>query len=139
MSKFFNELKSKISKSERLFISHSMDVAYILRKYINDNHLGNQDFAKIMNKQPSVITKWLSGNHNFTLETLSEIEAKTGVVMVRTLEAEEIDVPDRDGYFVSFEMTGAYIDINSEEEDFSNLKVVKSYSFFEEESIKAVA
>lgn len=33
-----------------------------------------KDLANALNKKPSVITKWLSGTHNFTSDTLTEIE-----------------------------------------------------------------
>lgn len=36
--------------------------------------LSRQDFAKRMHVQPSIITRWLSGHHNFTVATLFEIE-----------------------------------------------------------------
>ena len=32
-----------------------------------------KDFAKLMRKSPSQISKWLGGDHNFTIETLCEI------------------------------------------------------------------
>ena len=31
---------------------------------------------------PSIITKWLSGTHNFTVETLFEIEAVLGITLI---------------------------------------------------------
>lgn len=33
----------------------------------------NSDLARMMGKSPSEITKWLSGTHNFTIDTLTEI------------------------------------------------------------------
>ena len=44
--------------------------------------LKKQDFAKLMNVQPSIVTRWLSGNHNFTLETLLSIEYVLGIRLV---------------------------------------------------------
>jgi hypothetical protein len=35
-----------------------------------------------MEKRPSEVTKWLSGNHNFTLETISQIEKQLGVTLI---------------------------------------------------------
>ena len=32
-----------------------------------------RDLADVMNKNPSEVTKWLSGTHNFTVDTLEEI------------------------------------------------------------------
>ena len=36
-------------------------------------------FARAVNKHESVITKWLSGTHNFTADTLEEISEALGV------------------------------------------------------------
>lgn len=41
--------------------------------------LSKIEFAKLMHKQPSVITKWLSGTHNFTADTLSEISSALNI------------------------------------------------------------
>ncbi len=40
-------------------------------------------FAEIMGQQPSVITKWLSGTHNFTTDTLFELEEKLGINLIQ--------------------------------------------------------
>jgi len=40
---------------------------------MQDIGLSKIDLARKLNKQPSEITKWLSGTHNFTMETLTEI------------------------------------------------------------------
>ncbi|MBR1627607.1 MAG: helix-turn-helix transcriptional regulator [Bacteroidales bacterium] len=37
--------------------------------------LSKKEFAEQMGKNPSEITKWLSGQHNFTLRTIAEISA----------------------------------------------------------------
>ena len=36
-----------------------------------------KNFAKLMHKQPSQISKWIGGNHNFTIDTLCEISFRT--------------------------------------------------------------
>ena len=38
-----------------------------------------KQLAEAMHKNPSEVTKWLSGTHNFTLETLYLIESYLGV------------------------------------------------------------
>ncbi len=48
-------------------------------------------FADEMGKRPSVVTKWLSGTHNFTVDTLVDIESKLGILLLDvTLEHKEI-------------------------------------------------
>ena len=41
--------------------------------------LSKSQFARRMGKSPSEITKWLSGTHNFTIDSLQEISAVLGV------------------------------------------------------------
>ena len=43
-------------------------------------------FAGEMNREPSVITKWLSGTHNFTADTLSEIAFVFGLEEIQVFE-----------------------------------------------------
>lgn len=49
---------------------------------IRDHGLSNQEFAYMMGKKPSEISKWLSGTHNFTTETLWEIERVLNIQLV---------------------------------------------------------
>jgi transcriptional regulator with XRE-family HTH domain len=49
-----------------------------------------KQLADIMGKRPSEVTKWLSGNHNFTLETISLIEKNLGITLI--LISEEVIV-----------------------------------------------
>jgi len=48
--------------------------------------LSKKQFADLMGKSPSVITKWLSGGHNFTADTLTDIQR---VLNVRLLALDE--------------------------------------------------
>jgi ribosome-binding protein aMBF1 (putative translation factor) len=40
------------------------------------------EFAERMNQHPSVISRWLSGTQNFTIDTLSDIEEMLGVQLL---------------------------------------------------------
>jgi ribosome-binding protein aMBF1 (putative translation factor) len=52
-------------------------------------------FAKEMNVEPSVITKWLSGTHNFTTDTLFDIEEVLNISLVNTSEPQKIETITR--------------------------------------------
>ena len=45
------------------------------------------EFARKVDQEPSVITKWLSGTHNFTQDTLADIAAVFGLNAVEELYA----------------------------------------------------
>jgi hypothetical protein len=51
-------------------------VADTIKDQLLDLCLSRGEFAIMMKVQPSRVTRWLSGEHNFTLETLCAIEIK---------------------------------------------------------------
>ena len=48
-------------------------VAKMLHDYLRIRGITQQELASKMGKLPSEVSKWLSGNHNFTIDTLSDI------------------------------------------------------------------
>lgn len=54
-------------------IETRMLVAKMLYDFLNTQAISQQTLASMMGKQPSEVSKWLSGNHNFTIDTLSDI------------------------------------------------------------------
>lgn len=52
------------------------------------HNISNSELAKKTNKQASVIYKWLSGSHNFTMKTLCEI------AFVFSIDVRELFMPD---------------------------------------------
>ncbi|WP_165759041.1 helix-turn-helix domain-containing protein [Niastella yeongjuensis] len=57
-------------------------IAQKIDERIKDLGLNRQEFARLMDVQPSSVTKWLGGKHNFTLETISEIERKLSLSLL---------------------------------------------------------
>lgn len=72
-------VKAQIIKKKMFFAKHLYDL-------IVAKHLSQKAFAEQLDKHPSEISKWLSGTHNFTLDTIFEIEAKLDVKLVNVFE-----------------------------------------------------
>jgi transcriptional regulator with XRE-family HTH domain len=51
-----------------------MGLAVKIHDVLRTRGITNQEFAFMMGKKPSEISRWLSGTHNFTTETLWDIE-----------------------------------------------------------------
>jgi len=49
------------------------------------------ELAKALNKRPSEISKWLSGTHNFTVDTLWDIEKALNVKLVNLHEEKAVE------------------------------------------------
>ena len=63
-----------------------MLIAARLEEILNELGWKKKDLAEKLGKNPSEVTKWMSGTHNFTTDTLSEIEQITGKSLIQVWE-----------------------------------------------------
>ena len=68
-------------------IQQEVDLEVASSNRINDlmqqRGLSKLEFAQALGKRPSEVTKWLSGQHNFTIRTLALLSAFFGESLVR--------------------------------------------------------
>jgi ribosome-binding protein aMBF1 (putative translation factor) len=68
-------------------IQQEVDLEFAISNRINDlmqkRGLSKLEFAQALGKRPSEVTKWLSGQHNFTIRTLSLLSSFFGESLVR--------------------------------------------------------
>ena len=74
----FDELYSKIPEDSKRMTAHSFAIASRISDILQRKHWSKTDLANAMGKKNSEISKWMSGQHNFTIETLSKIETVLG-------------------------------------------------------------
>lgn len=67
-------------------IQLEVDIEIAISNRINDlmikRGLSKMEFAHALGKQPSEVTKWLSGQHNFTIRTLSQLSSFFGEALI---------------------------------------------------------
>jgi transcriptional regulator with XRE-family HTH domain len=73
----------KIQNNNRIALACRID------DLMKANGYSNSTFAQKLGKQPSVITKWLSGTHNFTMDTLDEIAYHLGVESAYLIQSQQ--------------------------------------------------
>lgn len=86
-SDLISGLLSEISAEEQEKTDKRMRLAARIERGIKAKGWRKSDFAVAMKKQPSVISKWLSGTHNFESDTLFDIEKVLNIGLV-TLQDE---------------------------------------------------
>jgi len=79
-----NELLESITPEEQEKTDKKMILATKIANAIKAKGLKKSEFAEILGKQPSEISKWLSGTHNFTIDTLMDIERELSVQLLDT-------------------------------------------------------
>ena len=58
------------------------DLSFGIAERISDKGLTQKDFARLLNKRDSEISKWLTGRHNFTTQTIARIETALGSKLI---------------------------------------------------------
>ncbi len=75
-------LLAEISPEIQAHTDRKMRLAAVLDDSIKLKGWNKKEFAVKVGRKPSEISKWLSGTHNFTVETLTDIEGVLGIELL---------------------------------------------------------
>jgi transcriptional regulator with XRE-family HTH domain len=90
-SSLIDELLKGISPEDQERTDNRMLLAARIDDGIKAKAWKKKDFANAMGKTPSEITKWLSGTHNFTSDTLFDIARVLGINLIQTENEQKSD------------------------------------------------
>src|SRR4030042_6088633 len=82
-SPVLDELLKDITPEELEKTEKRMQLAARIDDAIKAKGWKKKDFANALGKTPSEITKWLSGTHNFTADTLFDIERVLNICLFK--------------------------------------------------------
>ena len=85
MSDLISKLLGKITPIEESKTRNKMLIAARIEDLLVNRGWSKTELASKMGKRPSEITRWLSGTHNFTIETLCEIALVFEIKLVSLL------------------------------------------------------
>lgn len=71
----FERMVSQVPTEIKKEVDLSFAIAKRLDCLITKRGLSKKEFAEAIGKHPSEVTKWLSGQHNFTIKTLAMLSA----------------------------------------------------------------
>lgn len=78
-SKVIADILAQIDEKELARTRRRMMLAAKIEEAMKRKGYNQRRFAKMMDKSPTVISEWLSGDRNFTIDTLTDIEEVLGV------------------------------------------------------------
>ena len=88
-SQILERIISEIDPKEQIKCDKRMMLAIKIEEAMIAKGWKKGDFAREMEKHPSVITRWLSGTNNFESDTLFELEEKLGINLINILEKQK--------------------------------------------------
>ena len=96
-NKIMDEIRSSISPEMKLQMEMSVAIANRIYDILEAKGLSQKDFARLMGKTETEVSRWLSGTHNLTLSTLCKISSALGeqVVEVPSLHRKTVKYTHR--------------------------------------------
>ena len=82
-NKIMDEIRSTISPEMKLQMELSVAIANRIYEILEEKGMSQKDFAQLMGKTETEVSRWLSGTHNLTLSTICKISAALGEDIVR--------------------------------------------------------
>lgn len=77
-SKTVDRLLKATPQDTKIFVDLYADLVVRINDLLNEKGMSKKELAQKLDKNPSEISKWLSGDHNFTLRSLSKLQAELG-------------------------------------------------------------
>lgn len=110
-SKLIDDLLDSISPIEQAQMDAKMLIAAKIADALKSKGWNKKTLLKAIGKEnPSIITKWLSGTHNFTIDTLVELENALNIRLLHLEDKKEETIAEFDSIIISKEV---YIDMGA--------------------------
>jgi len=77
-NKILDEIRSRISPETKMQVELSVAIANRIYDILEAKGMSQKDFARVLGKTETEVSRWLSGTHNLTLSTLSKISIALG-------------------------------------------------------------
>ena len=73
-----DEIRQTISPDMKIRMELSVAIANRIYSILEQRGLSQKDFAQLMGKTETEVSRWLSGTHNLTISTISKITSVLG-------------------------------------------------------------
>lgn len=81
-SKVADRMMAKMPEDTKIFADKYADLLVLINQIINEKGYTQKSLAIKLEKNPSEIHRWLCGEHNFTLKSISKLEAELGETLL---------------------------------------------------------
>lgn len=104
----FQQMLSSVPQDIMTEIDLSFVIATEIETLMRERGLNKKQFADALGKKPSEITKWLSGQHNFTIRTLAMLSNFFGTPIIRATTRTFTILEDKHPSMVADDTTLSY-------------------------------
>ena len=81
-----DEIRSNISPEMKLQMELSVAIANRIYDILETKGMSQKEFAQLMGKTETEVSRWLSGTHNLTMATICKISAALGKDVIKVAD-----------------------------------------------------
>lgn len=81
-NQLFRQCLAAIPEEQKAEFELSFGIAERISEILKKKNLTQKDFANQLHKRESEISKWMTGRHNFTMQTIAKIEIALGCKLI---------------------------------------------------------
>lgn len=78
----FHKILDETPQEIKTRVDWSFDLSTAIDNALKRKGIGKKELASLTGTSPAAVTRWLGGNHNFTLSTLAKISSVLGVPLI---------------------------------------------------------
>jgi len=97
-TKTVERLLKETPEDVKIFVSMYADIVVRINQILKERGVSKKELAEGMDKKPSEISKWLNGEHNFTLRSLAKLSAELGENLIEVPKKQSSNTFVKDGY-----------------------------------------
>ncbi len=101
----FDRIAARSTPETRKYTSKTLDIVDHIHSILERKGMSQKDLAVLLEKQPSEVSRWLTGLHNFEMKTLVKIEVALG---------EEVILVNDAAHAVASDLAVALLDLPAE-------------------------
>ena len=87
-NRIMDDVRSTISPEMKLQMELSVAIANRIYDILEEKGMSQKDFARLMGKTETEVSRWLSGTHNLTMATICKISAALNADVVKVADRE---------------------------------------------------
>lgn len=77
-------------------VERNLAIANRILTILKEKGINKSQFAEMLDKKPSEITKWLSGSHNLTMKSIVKMEVALCVNLLTVVNANDNNPPEKE-------------------------------------------
>jgi antitoxin component HigA of HigAB toxin-antitoxin module len=84
LKEMLKQIRERTTPEQKRYVENNMEIVDYIYDLLAEMKMKPVDLARALDKKPAEISKWLSGTHNLTLQSITKIEVALDADIIMT-------------------------------------------------------